>query len=68
MLRKAEKGDLPAVLRLFEQVKEELFRRDIDQWDDRYPTEEDLRGDIEAGSLWLKEEQGEIYGAVVLNS
>ena len=68
MLRKAEKGDLPAVFRLFEQVKGELFRQGIDQWDDRYPTEEDLRGDIEAGSLWLKEVQGEIYGAVVLNS
>ena len=37
------------------------------QWDENYPQKQDFTGDIESGSLYVNEENGELYGFICAN-
>lgn len=58
-IEKADPGDLPELLSIFEQAK--LFMRrtgNPDQWNDDYPTREVILSDILAGELYKVTEDG----------
>lgn len=67
MVRKAELDDLPQIMKIVADVKEEMHRAGNPQWDDEYPQEKDFRQDIENRDLYVKDNNGLIYGFICLN-
>ena len=65
--RKGTAGDLDAVFAMVEAVKERMRAQGIDQWDEFYPTREDLEHDIEENALYIAEEDGEPAAVYVLS-
>lgn len=51
--RKTTENDLPFVSAIFAGARESMRENDIDQWQDGYPTENDIRADIEAGVSYV---------------
>jgi GNAT superfamily N-acetyltransferase len=67
-IRQADEADLPAVTRILHDCVAAMQRDGIDQWDDVYPTDGHLRGDIRERSMYVASTPtGEIVGTVVLN-
>jgi ribosomal protein S18 acetylase RimI-like enzyme len=54
--RKAQPEDIDAVFDLYMSCRSTLREKGLDQWQDGYPFPEDIRKDIELGSLWLMED------------
>lgn len=52
-LRKAEYSDMSAILQIIEEAKEKLRRNKVDQWQDGYPNETVIRGDIDRGEAYV---------------
>lgn len=70
MIRQAKLEDLHAVLALYEAVlaEEAAGGFQYTQWRKGvYPTEETALRGIEAGELYLGEEDGQVWGAVIVN-
>jgi len=65
--RPAEARDTDEVLALFAQAVAHMREAGIDQWDERYPSAELLRGDIESGEMYVLERGGDILSVVVIN-
>ena len=66
-IRKAERGDLPALLALYSEARATIALLGIDQWQDGYPGEDAVLSDIEAGrGRVVEDEDGEIVGAFAL--
>lgn len=64
MIRKAKKNDIPAVLRCYQQAKNFMHSNgNKEQWPGDYPGHRDAEADLEAGSLYVMEENGRIYAA-----
>lgn len=51
--RKAELRDLESICALVTAAVENMHRNGIEQWDEFYPTPDDLRGDIENSQMTL---------------
>ena len=58
--RKAEKKEAKLIKVLYRSVIGDPFCT----WDESYPGEEEIRGDLEAGTLYVLEEAGDLIGAV----
>lgn len=70
MIRLCCEGDLAAVGQIYEEILTEEDKRpaSFTNWQrGAYPTVHHARRAMEAGELWVGEEQGEVYGAFVLN-
>lgn len=70
MIRPARQSDLEAAARIYEEILDEEDRRPVSctNWQRGvYPTLETARAALEAGTLWIGEEAGEIWGCVNLN-
>lgn len=70
MIRPAVQADLEAIARIYDEIltEEEARPASYTNWQrDKYPTIRHARQALEAGTLWAAEEQGEIYGAFILN-
>jgi len=67
-IRKASESDLPTVMKLLEEVKLHLTGIGIHQWDENYPTGEDVETDIGNQSLYLCLLDERIIGFFVLDS
>lgn len=52
-LRRGRMADLPALMAIFTKAKAYLAAQGIDQWQDGYPDEQGLIGDIEAGENYV---------------
>lgn len=65
--RLANIEDLPDVLRLFKHAVSDMCVRGIQQWDEFYPTEQLLRGDIESRQMYVLVCDGIIVSAAVIN-
>jgi len=71
MIRLATEADLPAVARIYEEVLTQEDRRPASytNWQrGKYPTVHTARSALEQGELFVAEEEGDLYAAVVLNS
>jgi ribosomal protein S18 acetylase RimI-like enzyme len=67
IFRPAEAGDADAVVSLFMQAISHMRQHGIEQWDEVYPSEAVLRGDIARGEMLVLERGGELLSAVVIN-
>lgn len=71
MIRLATPADLPAVAAIYEEILAEEDKRPASytnwQWG-KYPTLDTARKILEEGTLWVAEEDGQLYGSVNLNS
>ena len=70
MIRKAERRDIPSVAALYDAVldAETAAGRSFSNWKKgEYPTESTASVAVEAGTLYVGEENGKLWGAVILN-
>lgn len=70
MIRRAVKADLPAIGKIYEEILSEEERRPVSytNWQrGKYPTVDTARNALESNWLWVAEEEGKPYGAVILN-
>ena len=70
MIRPAQPADLPAVARIYEEILDQEDRRPVSytNWQrGKYPTLDTARGALEDGTLYVGEENGALYAAVILN-
>ncbi len=65
-VRKTSLIDLAEVMQLFAQARETMATLGIDQWQNGYPFEEDIRRDIEAGESYVVVLDGHIAGTFML--
>jgi len=66
-IRRADPADVPGVLTLLRACITDLLVRGIDQWDDLYPSADQLAADASAGSLYLGRLAGSLAGAFTLD-
>lgn len=52
-IRKTTEADLPAVMTLFDKARATMKTLGIDQWQDGYPFESDIRRDIQNGDSYV---------------
>lgn len=64
--RLTEEKDLGAVMEIIRDAQGTLKDAGVDQWQDGYPTKEQIRGDIMRGESRVWEENGEIVGTSML--
>jgi len=70
MIRPAREVDLPAIGLIYEEIltEEETRPASFTNWQrGKYPTVGHARKALEAGTLWVAEEEGDLYGSFVLN-
>ncbi|MGJ5711966.1 GNAT family N-acetyltransferase [Staphylococcus auricularis] len=67
MIRKATFQDLDSVLDLVEEAKAKMRDNNNTQWDDDYPLDTHFKKDIETDTLFVIDDDGEIYGFIVID-
>lgn len=70
MIRPAVSDDLAAVAKIYEEILDEEDNRPASytNWQrGKYPTIDTARGALERGELFVAEEDGDLYAAVILN-
>ena len=67
MIRKAEVRDLDRIMEIIKATIEEMKTYGNTQWDENYPQKNDFIGDVESESLYVSEENGELYGFICAN-
>ena len=68
LLSKAGLRDLPEIFRLTSDCVSHMRSQGIDQWDELYPNEEVIRGDIEGEALYILRDEGQIVGCFTLDN
>lgn len=63
-IRKFEEKDIPVVLQMIEDARENMKKMNLDQWQDGSPNESTLRKYLKNGNGYISEEQN-AFGAVV---
>ena len=66
MIRGAKILEIPEILLLTQACARDMISRDIYQWNETYPSEEVLLGDIENGQLYVLLEASKIIGIIAL--
>lgn len=70
MIRPAVAGDLAAVAKIYDEILDGENRRpaSFTNWQrGKYPTIDTAQGALERGELFVAEEDGDLYAAVILN-
>lgn len=71
-IRRAQPHELDTVVRLREEMKAELGRRGLDQWQSDWPDRDTMlagfRADVEAGHTWFAEHEGQVVGMATINT
>lgn len=65
--RKTTEEDIEKVMEILERAKKQIARFGIDQWQDGYPTEEDIKRDIKEGNSYVLVDEGEIVGTTAFS-
>ena len=60
-------GDLNRVLTIYKEAIDDMIKNDIFQWDEIYPDEGTITGDINNSTMYGHYNEGELSGVVVLN-
>lgn len=64
--RQASEADLPEIMRIIAQAQAYLAAQGIDQWQDGYPDERVMRGDIALGNGYVLELDGRVSGIATI--
>lgn len=67
MIRKANQKDIIQASKVLEEVKINMLREGIDQWDHEYPNQMVLTQDIDKEQAFIYEEEGELLAYMALN-
>lgn len=70
MIRKAAEGDIREAARIYEEILDQEGQRETSytNWQrGKYPTIKNAEEAFQAGTLYTGEENGEIYGCIILN-
>ncbi|NJI72192.1 GNAT family N-acetyltransferase [Sphingobacterium kitahiroshimense] len=67
MIRKAIQSDIIQASKVLEEVKIDMLREGVDQWDQEYPNKMVLQQDIDKEQAFIYEEQGELVAYMALN-
>lgn len=67
MIIKAKIEDITSIMNIIKSAINDMESKDIHQWDDIYPSEEVIKGDIDNGSLYANVEDGIMNAFVVLS-
>lgn len=67
-ISRATEADLPALVQLTAACIAKMRLEEIDQWDEVYPAESDLRRDVAAGNVWVLRSRGEVLGCMTLDT
>ena len=65
-IRKTMPEDIPTVTELFDKARKTMALLKIDQWQDGYPFEEDIRRDIENGESYVLTSDGKTIGTFMM--
>ncbi len=65
-IRNTRERDLPQVLRIYDDARASLRALGIDQWQDGYPEERDIRRDMEDGVSRVVEENGVVVATAAV--
>lgn len=66
VIKKASEQDLYQLLSVVKSCGKNLIEQGIFQWNEKYPSVEDLRNDIELQELWKLEFENTIVGLIVI--
>lgn len=67
MIRKGKKDDIPAVMNMVRDTVRIMKEENNDQWDETYPTASIFETDIQNGSLFVLEEEGQVIGSITVD-
>lgn len=65
--RKSRIEDIPEMMEIVRQAQEYFKSKDIDQWQDGYPNEDNLRGDIESDESYVMLLDGKIVATTAIS-
>lgn len=65
--RKAKIEDIPDMMKIIKQAQEYFKNQNIDQWQDGYPNEDSLKGDISNGESYVLLFEGEIVATAAIS-
>ena len=68
MIRPAKLTDIPNILSLTKACAADLCRKGVYQWNEKYPSLEAFKGDLERRELWVLERNGRIIGCMALST
>jgi len=68
VIRPAKLTDLPNILSLTKACAADLCRKGIYQWNEKYPSREAFKVDLERGELWVLELKGRLMGCMALSN
>ena len=64
IIRKANKGDLESIMKMYKSCVKGMIKNGIDQWDDTYPNEKIINEDLSTGTYYVAETDGTIIGGI----
>ena len=64
MIRKAEISDLKNIMKMYNSCVGGMLKNGIDQWDETYPNAEIIAEDLELGTYFVAEVDGQIVGGI----
>ncbi len=64
MIRKAEISDLENIMKMYNSCVGGMLKNGIDQWDETYPNAEIIAEDLELGTYFVAEVDGQIVGGI----
>ncbi len=65
--RKSTIKDIPSIMGIIKQAQSYFKSKNIDQWQDRYPNEYSLKGDIENDESYVLIEDGKIIATAAIS-
>ncbi len=67
MIRKANLNDVDNIMNIVKEIIIEMKESNNTQWDENYPTYDNFKKDVEEGTLYVDEFEGELLGFVCIN-
>ncbi|QQU05074.1 GNAT family N-acetyltransferase [Myroides odoratus] len=67
MIRQVAVSDVNQIVEVLHQVKQDMFSKGIDQWDEHYPNEKTIQEDLNKKQAYIYSENGEVLAYMVLN-
>ncbi|KQL53960.1 GNAT family acetyltransferase [Heyndrickxia shackletonii] len=67
MMRKGKMEDVPAIMKMVRETVEIMREEHNDQWDEAYPTATIFETDVQNGTLFVLEDEGNVIGSITVD-